>query len=83
MLAAEIEATESKIRELEDRYRRELSETAEAYETAPPGAEPQAFRSAAKVAAYLTSVEIEKEKHRLIEQLYARVRELEKQTARG
>jgi len=81
MLANEIKTTESKIKQLEKQYLRELSEVAGHDKAAPPTAEPEAFRSAARTAAYMTSVEIEKETHKLIDQLYARVRELEKQVA--
>jgi hypothetical protein len=80
MLADDIKATESRIKQLEQRYLQELSESAQ-HEKAPRTAEPEAFRSAARMTAYLTRVEIEKEQHKLIDQLFARVRELETQLA--
>jgi len=81
MLADEIKATESTIKRLEAQYLRELSEIAGDEKGVPRTAEPEGFRSAARVAAYMTSVEIEKEKHKLINQLYRRLSELEKQIA--
>jgi len=79
MLATDIKATQSRIKQLEDRYHRELSEMVGLYQSASSNADPDAYRSAAKVTAYLTSVEIEKEKEKLIELLLARVTELEQQ----
>jgi len=79
MLADNIKATESRIKQLESQYLQELSEVVANEKAIPPTAEPEAFRSAARTVAYMTSVELEKEKHKLIDQLYARVRELEAQ----
>lgn len=79
MLADSIKATESRIKQLESRYLKELSEAVDGDNAILSAAEPEAFRSAARLVAYMTSVELEKERHTLIDQLYARLRELESQ----
>ena len=81
MLANDIKATESRIKQLETQYLKELSEVMAVEKAIPSTAEPEAFRPSVRIVAYMTSVEIEKEKHKLIGQLYARVRELESQLA--
>lgn len=79
MLTSDIKATEARIKELEVRHVMELNDVIANKPAGTSRAEPEAYRAAARAVAHMTSVEIEKEKHRLIDQLYARVRELEEQ----